>query len=277
MESATESIATSLRLVFDKFGISGDLPGKISWQNKAARIPEFRQFCLSLMINPENLDDAGIEALFSRWLSLFDPAYYSEYSKQHIAELISGIPKRYRNATLDALPAVRRDLMVRVIAGSSGLIAGANGTGKSSFLYLAYRLLIERGLPCIICDAQTLVHGIQTDQKNGNSFEAIVETDWMVPRLFIDELDKIPPDKDSFAIMIDLIGKRYDAGLQTVACANGTPAEIQSTISQHAYSRLTGEAEGNFGVSFTGDDMRRSGVGSKPAPRTGQKSQRESL
>lgn len=270
MES-TESIATSLRLVFDKFGISVDLPGKISWQNKATRIPEFRQFCSSLMINLDNLDDAGIETLFSRWLSLFDPAYYSEYTKHHIAELISSIPERYRNVSMSALPAVRRDLLVKVIAGSSGLIAGANGTGKSSFLYLAYRLLIERGLPCVICDAQTLVHGIQTDQKNGNSFEAIVETDWMVPRLFIDELDKIPPDKDSFAIMIDLIGKRYDAGLQTVACANGSPAEIQSTISQHAYSRLTGEAEGNFGVSFTGDDMRRSGVTSKTASRTGQK------
>ena len=176
-----------------------------------------------------------------------------------IAEVV---PERYKDIEIDSFQS-RMATITKVINGHSGLIIGANGVGKTAFIWAIYKHLLRSNnkmWPAQIISAPVLMDTLNKDVIIGKSkLASVVEMDWgkWLPRLFIDECDKIRDSEASFQCLIELIGYRYEHKLQTVCVANGTPETIQQVIPQFMYSRLTGEAEGHFKSMFTGPDMRR--------------------
>lgn len=171
------------------------------------------------------------------------------------------VPERYANRELSDYP-TRQSTAQKVLSGASGLIIGANGVGKTGFLWAVYKHIVrsnDRLYPVKIITAPDLLETLNKDVIIGKSKTlSVIDMDWgkWLPRLFIDECDKIRDSEASFQCLIELIGYRYEHKLQTVCVANGTPDTIQQVIPQHMYSRITGEAEGNFKSYFTGINYR---------------------
>lgn len=228
-----------------------------TWQDMATRISGFRIFCRSVSADVDSCGGDVVESLFVRWLETFDPSTYSECMKSWIGEMLRAVPHRYEDITMcDFLPQ-KRDTWLKVMAGCSGIIVGANGVGKTSFLWAMYKELIGRCSAVKVVDARWMADAIQSDVRKGNRLDNVLEMDWMRDRLFIDELDKLDPKSQSFGLVVDLIGRRYDRGYQTVAVANGDAESVRTSIPQHVYSRLTGGKDGGFGIVFGGNDRRR--------------------
>ena len=170
------------------------------------------------------------------------------------------VPERYRNLSMSDFPEKKKwaDL---IIQGSSGLIFGDNGVGKTAFITAMYMELLRRGeSPVILIGAPSLMEQLNKDVAAGSLLKSVIEMEWgrFVPRLFIDELDKVRYTEASFQNLFALIDYRYQWNLQTVCVANGNKEEITKKVPQAVLSRLTGDAEGNFGVMFGGKDKRRS-------------------
>ena len=253
------SIGDALSKLFDEMRISmEDVSTEVNhWSRRALWEPGYRSWIRSLSIGLDDMDNDKAGEVFATWLSAFDYRLYSKQTIEYIREAFGKIPEKYRERKIaDFLPA-KNAVYMSVMAGCSGLILGDNGVGKTSFLWACYKELFSRNITVQVIEARDLVNRINADRASGNSVESIIQMDWMHPRLFIDELDKARQSDASFGELIALIGKRYDAGLQTVCCANGRPETITETIPQHVYSRLTGRAEGNFGIVFGGNDRRR--------------------
>lgn len=195
-----------------------------------------------------------------RMLSLPEEERIKLKNEERIKETV---PERYINRELSDFP-TRQATAQKVISGASGLIIGANGVGKTAFLWAMYKHLVrtnDRLYPVKIITAPDLLEVLNRDVIIGKSkILSVIDMDWgkWLPRLFIDECDKIRDSEASFQCLIELIGYRYEHKLQTVCVANGTPDTIQQVIPQHMYSRITGEAEGNFRSHFVGKDYRSS-------------------
>lgn len=171
------------------------------------------------------------------------------------------VPERYKSLELSDFEKMQRTAQA-VLSGASGLIIGNNGVGKTAFIWAVYKHLVRSGdkmFPAKIITAPELLSILNRDVIVGkSSLQSVIDMDWgrWLPRLFIDECDKIRDSEASFQCLIELIGYRYEHKLQTVCVANGTPDTIQQVIPQHMYSRITGEAEGNFRSHFVGKDYR---------------------
>lgn len=175
------------------------------------------------------------------------------------ATIEKNVPEKYRFLTLDDFPEKKKwaDL---IISGSSGLIFGDNGVGKTAFITVMYMELQRRGdVPAILINAPALMEILNKDVAEGNLLKNVIEMDWgrFVPHLFIDEMDKVRHTEASFQNLFALIDYRYKWNLQTVCVANGDKESITQKVSQAVISRLTGDNEGNFGVMFGGKDRRR--------------------
>ena len=228
-----------------------------TWQDMATRISGFQMFCRSVSADVGRCGGDEVEALFTRWLETFNPSTYSECMKEWICEMLRAVPRRYEGITIGDFLPQKRDTWLKVMAGCSGIIVGANGVGKTSFLWAMYKELVGRCSAVKVVDARWMADAIQSDVRKGNRIDSVLEMDWMRNRLFIDELDKLDPKSQSFGIVVDLIGRRYDRGYQTVAVANGDAESVRTSIPQHVYSRLTGGKDGGFGIVFGGNDKRR--------------------
>lgn len=169
------------------------------------------------------------------------------------------IPDKYRSLTLADFPE-KKKCADMIIAGSSGLIIGENGVGKTAFISVMYMEFIRTGKqPAVIINAPVLMEQINKDVAAGNMLHSIIEMEWgkFLPHLFIDEMDKIRYTEASFQNLFELINYRYSWNLQTVCVANGDGNAVREKIPQAVISRLTGNKEGNFNVMFGGVDRRR--------------------
>lgn len=168
-------------------------------------------------------------------------------------------PIRYRESRLPDPKDPRFACWEKIKNGASGLIIGPNGTGKTWFLWACWKELLRSNThSASIKDATELSDSINHMLiETKMELRALLKDEFGYKTLFIDELDKLRPTDASFQNIKELIGWRYDNGLQTVAVANGMPETADSVTSQYVYSRLTGEAEGNFRAFFGGTDLRR--------------------
>lgn len=169
------------------------------------------------------------------------------------------VPRRYRESRLPDIGDPRYVYWQKIRGGASGLIVGPNGTGKSWFLWACWKELARQNRGVVLCrDAIELSDEINHEVvENRVMLRSLLEDEYSFPTLLIDELDKLRPTDASFQNIKELIGFRYDHGLQTVAVGNGTLETADRVTSQYVYSRLTGEADGNFKAFFGGNDLRR--------------------
>lgn len=231
------------------------------WKDRLRRDPQFVEFSRREGIADLGgmTDDMayGLYPVYIDWRIANRTYEGRQFSREVVRK---NVPAKYEALTVDDFPDKRR-LYVRIACGCSGIIIGDNGVGKTAFVWSVYKRMIMAGMgPTIFTEAPDLMDDLNRAVNRDDAMLAkYVEMEWgrFVPHLFIDEMDKVRQSEASARNILALIGLRYANDCQIVCVANGDENSIRRNLTQHAYSRLTATAEGNFMAVFDGPDRRR--------------------
>ena len=197
---------------------------------KTAReiIPDFKKNINSY--NPTNADSKAFE--IGRDTNL--TAYY---------QLISNIPKRYKNAKFSAkkdeqIPLLRafsenfRGKTINEV--SDMLIIGPVGTGKTYITCAFLNILINQQIHCKYTTEYNLLD--LYFQKNFKEFNNFKEAKVLV----IDEIAKRELEDWQKIHIEELLSYRYNEMLPTLIISNRNPQKIKEYVGDRVYDRLKG-------------------------------------
>lgn len=163
------------------------------------------------------------------------------------------IPPRYKDANINQLK--MNDTTKKILEGSSAVIVGNNGFGKTHLLYALAREWIGRGETVVIISAQELLYNIKS-KDNGlyDYIKANYKTG--VQHLMIDEIDKIFSSKADHMYLNFLVNMRYEWMLQTVFIGNGNIQELKEGVGNSIVDRLTKEGGVSIDCNKSNRDWR---------------------
>lgn len=181
---------------------------------------------------------------------------YTTDRQEIIAE---SVPARLQKA-IDGtrFTAVQAGILKAIREGRSGLIGGANGTGKSLILW---RSMVDRacgGRFSVQYTAYSLFSAIR-DSIGGTGVDKFIKSSGLTDCDFlaIDEIDKSFGTDSEFAWLTHIIGARYERRLQTVVAGNFmTLRQAAEIIGQSSFDRLSAYDDG-FTAILDGDSFRR--------------------
>lgn len=179
------------------------------------------------------------------------------------------IPAHYRDATLDH-PEVAGwvrglvqgalssgALVPRVVHGSSLLLLGATGTGKTYTAYAAVRALTASGVGCP-WDAITAADlYARLRPRHRVDPEAEFEKYLTVGLLVLDDLGAAKGSEWNEEINYRLINHRYEHELPTLITSNVPPKDLANAMGERVASRLREMATR---VVLRGEDRRKAGA-----------------
>ena len=171
--------------------------------------------------------------------------------KRRWDNFVRTIPPIYRNASLDDFSDGLRKRIQPILSGSSALILGENGIGKT---HMAWAILKDRFIAHKTVEytkAQLLLYDIKTKE---NPYKYCKDKFGGLDFLVIDEVDKIFESKADFVYLNFLIDHRYEWMKPTIVLGNGTKEQFIASLGQSIYSRLRGNK--GLDITLTGKDKR---------------------
>lgn len=230
------------------------------WKDRLRRDPRFVEFARRHGVDVLTIGDEDAYGLYPEYVDWRIDNRTDEGRQFAMERIREKVPAKYKVLTVDDFPDKRR-LYVRIACGCSGIIIGDNGVGKTAFVWSVYKRMMMAGMaPVLFVEAPDLMDDLNRAVNRDDAMLAkYVDMEWgrYYPHLFIDEMDKVRQSEASARNILALISQRYANDCQIVCVANGDETSIRRNLTQHAYSRLTATAEGNFMTVFEGPDRRR--------------------
>ena len=166
--------------------------------------------------------------------------------------LMDKIPPIYRNASIEDFGKGIQPKIEQMLNGSSALILGENGLGKTHLAWALMKELTKRRKKVKYVKAQLLLYEIKKHQDD--IYEFIEGRYGSVDCLVIDEIDKIFESKADFIYLNYLIDIRYEWMRQTIVLGNGDKDRLIESLGQSIYSRLRGN--NGMDIALSGTDRR---------------------
>ena len=140
-------------------------------------------------------------------------------------------------------------------SGSSGVIVGGNGVGKTHMSWALAKDWKRSNPRCsvAIVNAINLLGCIKS--ISGDWYTEIEDRFGMADHLVIDEIDKVFATDADRLLLFDLINFRYSWARQTIVMGNCDKDRLIDIVGQSSYSRLSGT--GCVSRNLIGGDKRR--------------------
>lgn len=195
-----------------------------------------------------------------------DPYRLTENRERGAEVVAEHVPTRYRSAEVTAPRVVdwvnglivkaveERFTIPRVRTGSSLLLIGGVGSGKTHQAYGVVRALSASGLQCqwLFTTAADLYALLRPSSSQGDS-EAVLRKYSRITLLVLDDLGASKASEWTEEINYRLINYRYENELPTLITSNLPAKQIPSALGQRVSSRL---AEMATTVPLVGGDRR---------------------
>jgi DNA replication protein DnaC len=167
------------------------------------------------------------------------------------------IPARYAGARLEGDRADRVRAMLD--AGRSLTVTGSLGRGKThSLCAIAHEVTLRRGWSCRYVDVAQLAQDRREAMRPGAEPEEPVKALCAARVLLVDELGRGRGTDFEFAIVEELIGRRYEMRAPIYAATNVAREQLREVIGDRSFSRLV---EMGSIVPMGGEDQRAARAG----------------
>lgn len=161
------------------------------------------------------------------------------------------IPPVFRNAEITDFSKGVQEKAQLIVNGSSALILGGNGIGKTYLAWAVAKQIKETGKRVKYFEAQRLLFDIKRQDDPYGYIDKLVEK---YDCIIIDEIDKIFESKADFIYLNSLVNQMWQWMKQIVALGNGTKEEFIGSLGQSIYSRLRGN--NGMDIILSGKDRR---------------------
>ena len=162
------------------------------------------------------------------------------------------VPPRYKDAKIEDF---RMNKSIdRLLNGSSGILFGNNGPGKTHLMWALAREWTLKDEEWEIVKAQRFLSEIKGKDDPYGFMDQSFGMDSKKVHLVIDEIDKIFESRADFVYMNYLIDTRYEYLLQTICVGNCTTEDFIGALGQSVFSRLVGD--GGVALQLNGEDRR---------------------
>lgn len=199
-----------------------------------------------------------------------DPYRLEENRERGAEALAEKVPAHFRDATL-SVPEVGvwvKGLLARAVAdrmtvpqirsGSSLLLAGGVGVGKTYEAFGAVRALTLSGMRCPWRFTTSADLYAQLRPGARNDTEAFLQSHCQVALLVLDDIGASKSSEWTEEINYRLINHRYERELPTLLTTNVPPRQLPTALGARVASRITEMATT---VVLAGSDRRRKGSG----------------
>lgn len=182
-----------------------------------------------------------------------EKAKMKEYQdRERWENLMAQIPPIYKEASINDFGKGIQPKIQQMLDGSSALILGENGLGKTHLSWAILKELTKKGKRVKYVKAQLLLYEIKKHQDN--IYDFIQGMYGKLDCLVIDEIDKIFESKADFIYLNYLIDYRYEWARQTIVMGNGDKGRFIESLGQSIYSRLRGN--NGMDIALSGNDRR---------------------
>lgn len=163
------------------------------------------------------------------------------------------VPTLYKDAEISDFKDT--EWMRALRSGSSGVIVGGNGVGKTHMSWALAKDWKRSNPRCsvAIVNAINLLGCIKS--ISGDWYTEIEDRFGMADHLVIDEIDKVFATDADRLLLFDLINFRYSWARQTIVMGNCDKDRLIDIVGQSSYSRLSGS--GCVSRNLIGGDKRR--------------------
>lgn len=160
---------------------------------------------------------------------------------------MEAVPFRYKDSTLNTYTndtLKRSEYWELLLRGSSGVIYGDYGCGKTHIGWGLCKLRWDRGIDASLVSASQIFKEIKAQFGNGGDSDKVIAKYQALPYLVIDEADKSYGTQLEYVNLFDIINARYNECLPTVILINAeSAADIPGLIGGANFDRI-----GNGGV-----------------------------
>ena len=164
----------------------------------------------------------------------------------------SRVPPRYIGASISDFKLNKS--IERLLNGSSGILFGNNGPGKTHLMWALAREWTLKDEAWEIVKAQRFLSEIKSKDDPYGFMDQSFGMRSKKVHLVIDEIDKIFESRADFVYMNYLIDTRYEYLLQTICVGNCTTEDFIGALGQSVFSRLVGD--GGVALQLNGEDRR---------------------
>lgn len=172
--------------------------------------------------------------------------------RERWSSLMAQIPPIYKNASIEDFVIELQPKIKQILDGSSALILGENGLGKTHLAWAILKELTKQRKKVKYVKAQLLLYEIKKHQDD--IYDFIESRFGKLDCLVIDEIDKIFESKADFIYLNYLIDYRYEWMRQTIVMGNGNKESFVESLGQSIYSRLRGNK--GMDIALSGKDKR---------------------
>lgn len=173
-----------------------------------------------------------------------------------------GVPPRYQTAEISSmqLSSLAQDAFMQVVRGSSAVLYGGVGCGKTQFACVALRQIIWSGLAAPDEAAFVIVPNLLGDMKQamddtGKVPENVLRAVIKKKVLILDDLGAEQTTEWARESVYRIINDRYNANLQTIVTTNHKP-DSAGTMAQMLGRRITSRLMSWFCVHMGDKDFR---------------------
>lgn len=221
-----------------------------------------RALCSSKGLDARALTETQREELISEWKAMCEKKRNEDRASEdnpNKAETIDdpaallAVPTLYKDAEITDFKDT--DWMRALRSGSSGVIVGGNGVGKTHMSWALAKDWKRTNPRCsvAIVNAINLLGCIKS--ISGDWYTEIEDRFGMADHLVIDEIDKVFATDADRLLLFDLINFRYSWARQTIVMGNCDKDRLIDIVGQSSYSRLSGT--GCVSRNLIGGDKRR--------------------
>lgn len=167
----------------------------------------------------------------------------------------ASVPPIFQDARVDALAPDCRGVADKILQGKSGILRGAQGTGKTTLAWACavswWEANPDESVAVVnLANVLSAVRAVRDDWVNG-----IISMYGWQSHLFIDEVGKNRMGDNDFELMFALVNHRYENRRQTILMGNLKDVnEAIYAVGESVFSRLTADG---FCGSLSGRDKRR--------------------
>ena len=221
-----------------------------------------RALCSSKGLDARALTETQKEELLCEWKAMCEEKRNEDRASEddpNKAETIDdpavllAVPTLYKDAEISDFKDT--EWMRALRSGSSGVIVGGNGVGKTHMSWALAKDWKRANPRCsvAIVNAINLLGCIKS--ISGDWYTEIEDRFGMADHLVIDEIDKVFATDADRLLLFDLINFRYSWARQTIVMGNCDKDRLIDIVGQSSYSRLSGT--GCVSRNLIGGDKRR--------------------